>query len=696
MRDVERGAGPLLPRAQEDRQRRRIIILGTILVGQARGGAADGIADHRQHQPFGLVDEMVELRKAGPLGRVQPDLDHAGILGRDQFGVEAQEQPACGPEQQADRDDDRRGPGQRAEQATPIGGFDPREGAIDPAGEPAGLLMAQQLRAQHRRQAERQHAGDRDRGDHRHRQLAEQCAGLPGDEHHRHEHRAHHRRGRDDREADLAGAAIGGDQRRLARFDPVMDVLEHDDRVVDHQPDRQHHGEQGQQVERIAQHPEDGEAGQQADRHGERGDEGRAPAAQEQEDHQHHQDCGLGQRVPDPFDRTFDKDRDVGGRLDRHAGGKLRLDLRRQPLGGLRDGERIGAGLADDAHAHADLAVEAEGRVGIFRPLLDARDIAQPHQIAVAATPHYQGAEVGRGGETAIDPQRQVLLGGFDPPGGQFHILRAQRRLDIARGQPIGGQPIGIEPDPHRRARLAAEIDLRDAVDRREAIDQEAFDIISQPCPAPARHLHAQEDDRLRIGIDLAHLGRQRVLGQIVDRPRDAIAHVVGRRVHVPAGPELDRDIRSPIGRARDDRIDALDPRQPFLERLGDPAFDDRRRGAGIDRSDRYDRRIGFGIFANGQLQEGHDPDHRQQDRADRRDHRPADREIGQHHEGAPLPSSGSPCTRMAEPSAILTTPSPITRAPAGSPLTSTIPLSRSPVAIRVRTALWSGPTMKT
>ena len=59
-------------------------------------------------------------------------------------------------------------------------------------------------------------------------------------------------RRRDHREADLAPAVDRGDQRRLAELDAPLDVLEHHDRVVDDQADREHRAEQRQHVDREA------------------------------------------------------------------------------------------------------------------------------------------------------------------------------------------------------------------------------------------------------------------------------------------------------------------------------------------------------------------------------------------------------------------------------------------------------------
>ena len=52
-------------------------------------------------------------------------------------------------------------------------------------------------------------------------------------------------------------AWLRGVQRRLALFQVAVDVLDHDDGVVDHQADGQHQRQQGQQVDREVQHQHD-------------------------------------------------------------------------------------------------------------------------------------------------------------------------------------------------------------------------------------------------------------------------------------------------------------------------------------------------------------------------------------------------------------------------------------------------------
>ena len=66
-------------------------------------------------------------------------------------------------------------------------------------------------------------------------------------------------------------------------------VLDHDDRVVDDDADRQHQAEQREVVEAEAHRQHHGEGADQRDRDGEDRDHRRAPGLQEQDDHDHDQ-----------------------------------------------------------------------------------------------------------------------------------------------------------------------------------------------------------------------------------------------------------------------------------------------------------------------------------------------------------------------------------------------------------------------
>jgi hypothetical protein len=82
----------------------------------------------------------------------------------------------------------------------------------------------------------------------------------------------------------LCAASRGACRPRCA-----LDVLDHDDRVVDHDADRQHQAEQGQHIDREAQQPQHREGADDRHRHGEQRDDRGAPGLQEQHDDQHDQ-----------------------------------------------------------------------------------------------------------------------------------------------------------------------------------------------------------------------------------------------------------------------------------------------------------------------------------------------------------------------------------------------------------------------
>jgi hypothetical protein len=67
--------------------------------------------------------------------------------------------------------------------------------------------------------------------------------------------------------------------------------------------DRQHHAEQGQHVDRIAERPQADAGAEQGDRHHDGGDEGRAQILQEDEHHDEDEHDRLGQRDQHLLDR---------------------------------------------------------------------------------------------------------------------------------------------------------------------------------------------------------------------------------------------------------------------------------------------------------------------------------------------------------------------------------------------------------
>ena len=125
---------------------------------------------------------------------------------------------------------------------------------------------------------------DRHRERQRDAELAEERAGLAGQERQRHEDRGERRGGRDDREEHLLGAEHRRGARAHALGAAAHDVLEHDDGVVDDEAGGEHQREQGQDVDREADQVDRGERADQRHRDGQRRDQRRAPVAQEEVD----------------------------------------------------------------------------------------------------------------------------------------------------------------------------------------------------------------------------------------------------------------------------------------------------------------------------------------------------------------------------------------------------------------------------
>jgi hypothetical protein len=105
-------------------------------------------------------------------------------------------------------------------------------------------VRLEQQRAQSGAQCQRHKTGDHRRGRDRHGELTKE---LPGDARQKgrwHEHGTQRQGDRDEGAADLVHRSM----RRLLwqhpRFDVALDILDHDDRIVDDNADRQHEAKQ--------------------------------------------------------------------------------------------------------------------------------------------------------------------------------------------------------------------------------------------------------------------------------------------------------------------------------------------------------------------------------------------------------------------------------------------------------------------
>src|SRR5690606_39225514 len=99
-----------------------------------------------------------------------------------------------------------------------------------------------------------------------------------------HQGHAHHRT------ADLGHGFLGGLFGRNAFFDHnALDVFDHDDGIIDQNPDGQHHGKHGEHIDRKTHSLHDGESPQNGNRHDQGGNERIAHVLEKDKHHDEHQ-----------------------------------------------------------------------------------------------------------------------------------------------------------------------------------------------------------------------------------------------------------------------------------------------------------------------------------------------------------------------------------------------------------------------
>ncbi len=259
----------------------------------------------------------------------------------------------------------------------------PRRERVQPAVEPkheaiaGGLGSVNEFVRQHRSQRHRGKQRDADRSRHRQRELLVEQSGRSRQKRDRDEHRHQDQRRGDDGAADLLHRAFG----RLKRIglvvdDMAHDILQHDDRVVDHQSRRERQAEERQRVDRKVHQLHRRKRTDQRNRDRDRRDQRAVPVLQEDEDDQDDQQNRDQQRDDDFFDRRSHEVRGVEGDLVVHAGGNRLRDARHRRADVLRNLQRVCGRLAFDGEHDRRLAVVSRGGDVVLRAQLDVGDVA--------------------------------------------------------------------------------------------------------------------------------------------------------------------------------------------------------------------------------------------------------------------------------------------------------------------------------
>ena len=458
--------------------------------------------------------------------------------------------------------------------------------AVDPAQHiaheaAAALPMLEQHPAQRRAQGQRverrdQH-GDRDR----HRELTKEEPADAGDECDRDEHREEHEGDGEDRAGNLRHGFLAGVPHRHLRvlLDHALDVLHHDDGVVDDNADGEHQREQRHGIGRIADEQHHREGADDRDRHRKQRDQRGAPFAQEQEHHHGNENDGRHQRANDLLDGRADKDRGV----PEHGLSEVARKARREPAHGVAnaagDLDRIGAWGLVDADRGCRGAVEPAVAILRFGAHLHARHVLDADDGAVGIGAQHDGGEFLRTRQPALglDVDLDLLLAPgrrrADAAERGLDILARHRRDDVVRRHVELGEAIGVEPDAQRIVERTEQGCLADAFDPRQRIDDvdgrvvaEVDGIVGVVGGVDVDHLQ-QRGGLLADGEASArHFRRQLRRGEAY-----AVLHVDGVDVGIGAERKRHREVVAAVGAAGglviDRVVDAVDL---LLDRLRD------------------------------------------------------------------------------------------------------------------------------
>ena len=347
----------------------------------------------------------------------------------------------------------------------------------------------------------------------------------------------------------------------------ALDVLEHHDRVVDHDADREHHAEEGQRIDGEAERVHAGERADERNRHREAWNECRTPVAKEKVDDREDEHEGDAERLDHFLDRDPHEIRRVEGDFVLEALRKVRGDLLHARAHTIHRLERIRAGLQEDADWHRGFAVEECPQAVALGAELDARDILDAHDGTVRIAADDDVAELPGREEPAARRHRVGELDWLverwraDAARRQLGILCTQGVSDVGRGKAERVQFLGIEPDAHCIGLRVEEPRAADARHALQFLDDvargEVRDVDAVIAGAVARERDEAENASLRLGgqdAEPAHLFRQlrqRRLYAVIDLDERLVGIGTDLECHV------DRDVAARTrGRGHVDHAD--------------------------------------------------------------------------------------------------------------------------------------------
>ncbi|MND42990.1 hypothetical protein D3C80_337770 [compost metagenome] len=323
--------------------------------------------------------------------------------------------------------------------------------------------------------------------------------------------------------------------------------------------------------------------------------------------------------------RAFDEDGVITGDDDACAFwqiGRHGID------GGLHAGgniERVGLRLTDDAKTDTLHAIGAQRGGFVIRTEHDGCHVAKADIVL-----DEKVGKVLRLRQARRGAHDDVLRRAFQRSRRHVECRAGQRVGNIGHGQTTAGECCLIEIDAKNLFLIAIKLDIGNAVDSSQAVDDLVIHQLGQIFHAERRRGDGKAHDRLAVGIRLDDLRLVGIIGQLIGDAADGVTHIVSRNGHVDIVAKFHRHAAGAELRVGSDGFDAADTRHRTFDGLRHFLVDRLRRSAFIGGPDADRRPVDVRQFAHLDANQSGEASHDQQRVEDRRQDRPAHEQCGE------------------------------------------------------------------
>src|SRR5579863_4953711 len=484
------------------------------------------------------------------------------------------------------------------------------ENAFGSAVEAAPLrfgLMAEDFRAHHRSESQRDDGGDEDRDGKRDREFAEQAANNIAHEEQRNQNGDQRDGQRNNRESDLFGAFQCGLQGRVALFEEAVDVFDHDDGVVDDEACGDGERHQCEVVQAVAGEVHDAEGAHDRKGDGDAGDHGSGQVA-EKEENQHDDETDSEHQLEfNVLDGGANRGGPVSddGHFDRR--GQIALQERHEAADAVHHLNDVGAGLALDVDNDGGLIVYPCGLPQILGSVDYIRNVGKSHGSAVAVGDDDR-AKSGAGQKLVVGIDLIILARAVEIPLRRVEAGLLDRRADVLQVDAVGGERRRIHLDAHGGFLAAADADEADA--------RQLGDFLREARVGQVLNLRKRESVRSKSERENGRVGRVRLAvdrrdGQVGRQIRlrrvDGGLHFLLGDIDVQTERKLQDDDRAAVGAGGGHLRQAGDFAELALEGRGYGGGGDFGACTGVERDDLNRRVIDFRQRRYGKLRERDD-----------------------------------------------------------------------------------------